>query len=124
MLKVRIKELILHHHQSEGVDDLPEGKNAVTFEVTHNAGMVWKMLRGLDELFLVADKTSPEAEIKELEIEKRVQASEIQVMEERKEAQEKTKYTMMRYLSKKIESVSFQNDRARSRITQLKIQEK
>ena len=64
MLKVRIKELILHHHQSKGVDDLQEGKNAVTFEVTHNAGVVWKMLRGLDELFPVADKTSPELRLK------------------------------------------------------------
>ena len=118
MLKVRIKELILHYHQSEGVDDLPKGKNAVTFEVPHNTGMVWKMLRGLDELFRVADKTSPEIEIKELETENCVQASKIQVMEEREEAQEKTKYTMMRYLSTEIESVSLQNDRAR--ITQLK----
>ena len=82
----------------------------MTFEVPHDIGVVWELLRGLDELFRVAAKTSTEAEINELEREKGVPASKIQIMEERREAPEKPKPAMMRYLSTAIESVSFRND--------------
>ena len=36
----------------------------MTFEIPNNAGVVWVPLRGLDEQFCVAGKTSTDAEIK------------------------------------------------------------
>ena len=83
LLKVRIKELSLHHYKSEGVDHHLQGQNAVTFEVPQNAGVVWKMLCGLNELFHVAAKTSIDAEIKNLEAGKGLQASKMRIMRKR-----------------------------------------
>ena len=55
----------------------------MTFEVAHDIGGVWKLLRGLDELFRVAAKTSTDAEIKNLEAEKGLQASKMRIMRKR-----------------------------------------
>ena len=44
----------------------------MTFEISDNAGEVLELLRGLDEQFCVTVKTSTEAEIKDLDIEKGV----------------------------------------------------